>query len=133
MGLKRNLGREIMQLAGEKRLYDPREDTESLSFCEKLGERDDLFGEYSRTIVDYATISIMGMQGILDKVFFISNTIGKRNFNEILKVFISYCKNVESIFQIHPTVEKLRYLKTKLITEKLEKTALAELNFNTDK
>lgn len=64
MGQRVQSGPHTEQLLGGQHLYNPREDTEHLSFCEKHGSKDGLFGEKHGLNDDYATNDIVRMEKI---------------------------------------------------------------------
>lgn len=69
--MERRLGhdREIELPAAGQRFYDPREDTDFLYFFVKFDERDDAMEEKHGIIYDCATNELLGLEGILDKIF----------------------------------------------------------------
>lgn len=120
IGRRQQLYRETEQLVGGQCLYDPRDDTGFLSFCEKLGASVDIIREIHGTIDNCSSNEIVGPEEILDKPILISNATEKRDCNELLKVSILYWRNKESTLHTHPTVENMAHFNTKMVTRKLE-------------
>lgn len=100
------------------------------SLWETLGLIGDRFGERHGAVDDCENNETMGLEEILDKLFFIFETIGKPNWHKIVKVFISYRRNIESPLQKHSTVKTLRHLKTKMMTTRLEKNSFKRVELH---